>query len=342
MGKRFLEDKRSGTRNETIRNCRRRKNSKAHTNLEGSTNFKKTKNHMAHGRAASKQAPSMERPTASFPKLPLATSRKNACIRDDQVPGFLDYPAYMSSALRWMMEKAGEYPAPGERVEALLEEALQGGQVLRLYQPLEDHREAVIIGEPKLEMGEVEWKEESEGEVDAEVMKRFKRMSFNYKNQHSKIIEDDIPAFWLTEFKNTRTVVDMFQPHDEPVLAHLTNVDIVYKTNLMCYVIEFHFLPYFRYRSCVTICTLCVAPSTKMIRSTLRARRFSSAPAARSSESRPKTRTNSGGHPHPVERLVLQPAQVQEDEKNVEDETQMLLTSDFEIGHFLRARIIPD
>ncbi|KAL9704750.1 hypothetical protein quinque_008268 [Culex quinquefasciatus] len=110
-------------------------------------------------------------------------------------------------------------------------------------------------------------------------MKRFKRTSFNYKNQHSKIIEDDIPAFWLTEFKNTRTVVDMFQPHDEPVLAHLTNVDIVYKTNLMCYVIEFHFLPFFRYRSCV-----------------------------------------------------------QEDEKNVEDETQMLLTSDFEIGHFLRAR----
>uniref|UniRef100_A0A8D8C9P0 Nucleosome assembly protein 1-like 4 n=1 Tax=Culex pipiens TaxID=7175 RepID=A0A8D8C9P0_CULPI len=82
-----------------------------------------------------------------------------------------------------------------------------------------------------------------------------------------------------------------------------------------------------------------------MIRSTLRAQRFSSAPAARPSESRPKTRTNSEGHPHPdedtAERLVLQPAQVQEDEKNVEDETQMLITSDFEIGHFLRVRIIP-
>lgn len=32
---------------------------------------------------------------------------------------------------------------------------------------------------------------------------------------------------------------------------------------------------------------------------------------------------------------------MQEDEKNVEDETQMLITSDFEIGHFLRVRIIP-
>lgn len=35
------------------------------------------------------------------------------------------------------------------------------------------------------------------------------------------------------------------------------------------------------------------------------------------------------------------PPQVQEDDKNVDDETQMLLASDFEIGHFLRARIIP-
>lgn len=35
------------------------------------------------------------------------------------------------------------------------------------------------------------------------------------------------------------------------------------------------------------------------------------------------------------------PPQVQDDDKNVDDETQMLLASDFEIGHFLRARIIP-
>ncbi|XP_055609847.1 nucleosome assembly protein 1-like 1 [Uranotaenia lowii] len=35
------------------------------------------------------------------------------------------------------------------------------------------------------------------------------------------------------------------------------------------------------------------------------------------------------------------PPQVPDDEKNVDDETQMLLASDFEIGHFLRARIIP-
>ena len=32
---------------------------------------------------------------------------------------------------------------------------------------------------------------------------------------------------------------------------------------------------------------------------------------------------------------------MQEDDKNVDDETQMLMASDLEIGHFLRARIIP-
>ncbi|KAL9695626.1 hypothetical protein quinque_014911 [Culex quinquefasciatus] len=63
------------------------------------------------------------------------------------------------------------------------------------------HREPkLVMGEVEWKEGEVEWKEESEDDVDAEVMKRFKRMAFKYKNQYSKIIKDDIPAFWLTEF----------------------------------------------------------------------------------------------------------------------------------------------
>ena len=37
----------------------------------------------------------------------------------------------------------------------------------------------------------------------------------------------------------------------------------------------------------------------------------------------------------------FKPPQVQEDDKNVDDETQKLLASDFEIGHFLRPGIIP-
>lgn len=201
-----------------------------------------------------------------------AKAVESASDGEDQVPDFLDDPAYMTSASRRMMMKEVIKALPENvqhRVNALKHlqkkylklEAKFFEEVYaleckyqELYQPLVDRRKAVITGESELEAGEAEWKEESEDEddeVDAEVTERFKQMALNYKNQHSKIIKDaqGIPAFWLTVFKNTQTMADMIQPHDEPVLAHLT------RTN----------------------------------RSTLRGRRSSSAPAARSSGTRPRT-----------------------------------------------------
>lgn len=184
---------------------------------------------------------------------------------EDQMPDFLDDPAYMCSASRRMMMKEVIKALPGNvqhKINALKHlqkkylslEAKFFEEVYALeckyqalYQPLVDRRKAVIAGETELEAGEAEWEDESddEKEMDAEVTKRFERMALNYKNQHSKVIKESkgIPAFWLTVFKNTQTMADMIQPHDEPLLEHLTNVNIVYKTDPMSYVLEFHFSP---------------------------------------------------------------------------------------------------
>lgn len=35
-----------------------------------------------------------------------------------------------------------------------------------------------------------------------------------------------IPDFWLTILKNTSLISDMIQPHDEPILSHLTDVKV--------------------------------------------------------------------------------------------------------------------
>ncbi|EDS41521.1 vacuolar ATP synthase subunit e [Culex quinquefasciatus] len=77
-------------------------------------------------------------------------------------------------------------------------------------------------------------------------------------------------------------MADMIQPHDKPVLTHLTKVDIVCKTDPMSYVIESHFSLYE---------TVSVAPSTN-------------------------EPFNMKGF-NVAKRLVLEPAQVQDDDKNV-------------------------
>ncbi|KAL1376936.1 hypothetical protein pipiens_016594 [Culex pipiens pipiens] len=166
---------------------------------------------------------------------------------EDHDPDFLDEPADIRCASRWMMMKEvitviKTLPENVQhRVNAL--KHLQEGKYQELCQPLGDRRKAIITGESELKVGEAEWKVESEDEVDVEVTERFKRMALNLKNQHSKIIKDaqGIPAFWLTVFKNTQTMADMIQPHDKQFLTHLTKVDIVCKTDPMSYVLEFHF-----------------------------------------------------------------------------------------------------
>lgn len=53
-----------------------------------------------------------------------------------------------------------------------------------------------------------------------------------------------IPNFWLTVFKNEGTLFDMIEPHDEPILAHLQDVKLVINTSEKeGFSLEFHFEP---------------------------------------------------------------------------------------------------
>ncbi|EDS42057.1 nucleosome assembly protein [Culex quinquefasciatus] len=310
-----------------------------------------------------------------------AKAVESASDGEDQVPDFLDDPAYMSSASRRMMMKEVIKALPENvqhRVNALKHlqkkylklEAKFFEEVYaleckyqELYQPLVDRRKAVITGSRSWRR--VRPMERRVRGRDDEVTpndERSSRWPFNYKNQHSKIIKDaqGIPAFWLTVFKNTQTMADMIQPHDEPVLAHLTNVNIVYKTDPMSYILEFHFSPnpYFKdavlskqyFMRCavdqdepfnfegpeIFKCTGCAIqwnPSKNVTVKTIKKQQ--------KHKQRGVIRTLTKTLPNDSFFNFFNPPQVQEDDKDVAEETQMLLASDFEIGHFLRARIIP-
>jgi nucleosome assembly protein 1-like 1 len=52
-----------------------------------------------------------------------------------------------------------------------------------------------------------------------------------------------IPEFWLTTFKNVDIIAEMIQEHDEPILKHLTDVEVKTSKEPMLFTFIFHFSP---------------------------------------------------------------------------------------------------
>uniref|UniRef100_A0A915HN41 Nucleosome assembly protein 1-like 1 n=1 Tax=Romanomermis culicivorax TaxID=13658 RepID=A0A915HN41_ROMCU len=52
-----------------------------------------------------------------------------------------------------------------------------------------------------------------------------------------------IPDFWLTLFRHTEIIGDMIQEHDEPILKHLTNVEVTINKEPMAFSLQFYFSP---------------------------------------------------------------------------------------------------
>lgn len=55
--------------------------------------------------------------------------------------------------------------------------------------------------------------------------------SMNWSNRAAIVDSNNekikgIPDFWLTILKNTSLISDMIQPHDEPILSHLTDIKV--------------------------------------------------------------------------------------------------------------------
>lgn len=52
-----------------------------------------------------------------------------------------------------------------------------------------------------------------------------------------------IPEFWLSVLKNASLVNSIIQPHDEPILSHLTDIKVYLLEEPMGFGLEFHFSP---------------------------------------------------------------------------------------------------
>jgi len=107
------------------------------------------------------------------------------------------------------------------------------------FQPLTDKRKSIVTGsyEPS--------DEECKVPIDEEELSEELKSKANVQNgpDGEKESATGVPEFWLTTFKNVDIIAEMIQEHDEPILKHLTDVEVKTSKNPMLFIFIFHFSP---------------------------------------------------------------------------------------------------
>ncbi|ELU16365.1 hypothetical protein CAPTEDRAFT_163453 [Capitella teleta] len=170
-----------------------------------------------------------------------------------------------------------------------------------------------------------------------------------------------VPEFWLTVFKNVDMLNDMVQEHDEPILKHLNDIKVKFsKADPMGFSLEFHFEPNefftnsvltkeyemrteadqddpFSYEGPEIIkCKGCTIDwkkgknvTVKLIKKTQK------------HKNRGTKRTITKTVQNDSFFNFFTPPDVPEGDEEADEDTEALLAADFEIGHFIRERIVP-
>uniref|UniRef100_A0A8C2YPA5 Nucleosome assembly protein 1-like 1 n=1 Tax=Chinchilla lanigera TaxID=34839 RepID=A0A8C2YPA5_CHILA len=112
-----------------------------------------------------------------------------------------------------------------------------------LYQPVFDKQFEIsnAIYEPTEEKRE--WKPDEDSEISEELKEKAKTK--DEKKDEEKEDLKGIPEFWLTVFKNVDLLSDMVQERDEPILKHLKDIKVKPSDagQPMSFTLEFHFEP---------------------------------------------------------------------------------------------------
>lgn len=227
------------------------------------------------------------------------------------------------------------------------------------YQPLFDKRRQIVNGEIEPSNEEASWKSDDEEEVTEKMKEISLKLQKNLKQKYPEDVKG-VPDFWLTIFRSSELLSEMVQEHDEPVLKKLRDIKILYSDDPMSYTLEFHFNKneYFsnpvltkQYFLKTTVdkdypftfegpeifkCTGCNINWEKGMNLTIKTIR-----KKQKHKERGAVRTITKQVPNDSFFNFFNPPELSDDKDKDDEESQGILATDFEIGHFLRARIIP-
>ncbi|TRY93669.1 hypothetical protein DNTS_001121 [Danionella cerebrum] len=238
-----------------------------------------------------------------------------------------------------------------------------------LYQPLFDKRSEIVRAAYEPTDEECEWKQDEEEELTVSKQEEMKEKAKVEEEKKDEEKEDPkgIPEFWLTVFKNVDLLSEMLQEHDEPILKHLQDIKVKFSDagQPMSFALEFHFEPNDFFTNTVLTksykmrsepdesdpfsfdgpeimgCTGCTIDWTKGKNVTLKTIKKKQKHKGRGTV-RTVTKTvpndsffNFFSPPEGTPPLTCGTI-LKEDE-----DSEAVLAADFEIGHFIRERIVP-
>lgn len=232
--------------------------------------------------------------------------------------------------------------------------------------PLYEKRKLILSGKHEPTEEECDFKEESALETPEGLSRELAdKAKVEDKDEPTKRHSFDdstkgIPDFWLTIFKNVDLLSEMLQEHDEPILSHLQDIQLKFLEDRMGFILEFHFAPneYFTNKILTKTYEMRCSPdpedpfnfegpeiikcegceidwkkdknvTVKLIKK------------KQKHKSRAAVRTVTKTVPRDSFFNFFSPPEVPEDEEDLDSEEQVLLTADFEIGHYIRERIVP-
>merc|ERR1719454_798037 len=233
-----------------------------------------------------------------------------------------------------------------------------------MYKPLYDQRAKITKGEYEPNEDECEWPsddEEDEEELAGDMKDKAKLEDEKAKKEKEEKEMKGVPEFWLTIFKNVDMLQEMVQEADEPLLHKLTDITVTFSEQPMGFTLHFYFAPNDYFSNLILTkeyemkceateddpfsfegpeifkckgCTINWKEGKNLTVKTVKK----------------KQKHKSKGNVRTITKQVkndsffnfFDPPPISDDpEADVDPETQDLLTADFEIGHYIRDRIIP-
>jgi len=232
-------------------------------------------------------------------------------------------------------------------------------------EPLYAKRVTITKGDHEPTEEECEWPSDSEDEEEQtlakEVNEKAKLEEEKKKEEEEKDVKG-VPQFWLTIFKNVEMIADMVQEADEPALEALYDVTVTFtEKNPMGFTLYFHFSPndYFENQVLTKTYELKCEPQEddpfsfegpEIIKCTGCTVEWKKGKNLTVKQVKKKQKHKSKGSIRTITKQVkadsffnfFDPPVVPDDPNaEVDEDTQALLTVDFEIGHYIRERIVP-
>jgi len=233
-----------------------------------------------------------------------------------------------------------------------------------MYKPLYDQRAKITKGDYEPNEDECEWPSDDEDEEElAGDMKDKAKLEDEKakKEKDEKEAAKGVPEFWLTIFKNVDMLQEMVQEADEPLLHKLTDITVTFSEQPMGFTLHFYFAPndYFSNLILTKEYEMKCEPSEddpfsfegpEIFKCKGCTINWKEGKNLTVKTVKKKQKHKSKGNVRTITKQVkndsffnfFDPPPIPDDPNaDIDPETQDLLTADFEIGHYIRDRIIP-